>query len=266
MKFLLKEIISSKLYEEIINSYYKQNYISIDFIKDKNIQNYILDNIIFLPYQEKDFSNQISTSKFSSKIIVSGYPLQRSHPPSLSTTPGGTEKIFRILELARKIILILIEYFYAFKKHLLISSNWFVNIDTMDNKDKMEGDFLFEYYLFGWDFKKYEDKNNAYNNYYNKLYEKNLNLKKKFIDIPTALKLLDPDLYNHNTTEFKNILYNDTKTDELKNFNKKGLHDELKFYLEQLGYDTDDKIKNLKKNKSKILAARHTFFENMMIV
>ena len=249
---LLRDIINSKLFEELFQLYSDENLLSFNVLKDKNIQNYIINNIIFLPYDEIMFETQALTFNHSAQIIISGYP--RFSPKKCKNI-----KIHHILELTIKLIRLLHEYIHAIKRYLGICTNGLIYPFTNDdNKDKEEYDsgFMLEFLLFGWKHENYEISQRESKNYNND------DLIEKFINVETALKILDSDLYNYNINSTRNILYNNINDINCINFNKKERNEKLNKFLNDMGFNSEEKIKELKKNNSKIAAGRNNFQGN----
>ena len=117
---------------------------------------------------------------------------------------------------------------------------------------------MFEYYLFGWNKNKCGNLSDSVTKKWNN------NLKNEFIDIPTALKILDPDLYDNDITSIRNILFNNTKDPKCQEFENKKRNIELTNLLIFMGYDTEDKIIELKKDKSKIYASKDSSNGNVI--
>ena len=74
------------------------------------------------------------------------------------------------------------------------------------------------------------------------------------------------DLYNNNLESIKEILYNDKNSKSLKNFENNGLNEQLKQFLFNIGFDSDKKIEELKKNKSTIKVGRSAINNNTISV
>ena len=252
LKNLFREIINSKSFEQLYSLYSDKIYLPKNILKNKYIQNYILDNIIFFPYDEKTVDTQSATFNFNSQIHLSGYP-------QTSILDYKNAKVYHILELARKLIQLMHEYFHAIKRYLAIATNGLIFSKTYDENDKrIEAGFFFEYCFFGWEYDNYMDISINYKN--------NKNLSKKILDVNTSLKILNLDLYNNNLESIKEILYNDKNSKSLKNFENNGLNEQLKQFLFNIGFDSDKKIEELKKNKSIIKVGRSAINNNTISV
>ena len=250
---LLRDIINSKLFEELFEFYSDEKSLSFNVLKDKNIQNYIINNIIFLPYEETMFDTQAITFNHNAQIILSGYP--KFLPMKCKNI-----NIHHILELTIKLIRLLHEYIHAIKRYLGICTNGLISPFTNDdNKDKEEYDsgFLLEFLLFGWNHKNYKINKSELKNYHN-----NIDLIDGMINIETSLKILDADLYNYNITSCRNILYNNENDINCINFKKKERNEKLNKFLNDMGFNSEEKINKLKMDKTKILAKRNTFQGN----
>lgn len=65
-------------------------------------------------------------------------------------------RVFHILELERKLIELMHEYFHAIKRYLSIVTNGLIFSETLDKNDNNEEvGFLFEYFFFGWPHDEY---------------------------------------------------------------------------------------------------------------
>lgn len=249
MKYLIREIIDSKLFNELFQIYSEKSSVCSEFIKDKKIQDYIIDNIIFLPYSEKDFDTQSITLKQSGEILISGYPYN-------DESEYKSFEIHHILENGRKIIIIIHELTHCFKIYLSIATNGIINLETRDDEEKkIEAGFLTEHVLFGWDYKDYK-------NHDENLFKGNENLKNKKLDIKTSLLLLDPKLYNNDISSFRNIIYNKIESEAYINYINGEKNQKYKEFLSQMGYETEQNIEELIKEKATISIARKNSINN----
>lgn len=149
------------------------------------------------------------------------------------------------------------EYFHAIKRYLSIVTNGLIFSETLDKNDNNEEvGFLFEYFFFGWPHDEYINNNIQYKN--------NSDLYYKIIDVNTALKILNLDLYNYNLSSIHDILYNNKNSKSFHDFENKSLNKNLKKFLFDIGFDSQEKLDNLRKDKSKIKAARNISKENMI--
>ena len=102
LKKLLYCIINSKFFEYLAESFSEKNILPNGILKNKKIQNYILNNLIFLPFYQKNFDSQDVTFNHNAQILVSGFPY--SHFKEYDSW-----QIYHILELARKTVEIIHE-------------------------------------------------------------------------------------------------------------------------------------------------------------
>lgn len=249
LKYLVKEIANSKFFEELYSLYSEVDSLPPNILKNKYIQDYIINHISFFPYEENEYDTQAFTLNNNANIIISGFP-------STITCTSDNESVYHILELSRKTIQIMHEYIHAIKRYLSIVTNSLILSETVDeNNEITEAGFLLEYLMFGWDFDNYKDDN--------LIYQGNPNLKNKQFDIETSLKILNPQLYNNDVNSIKYILYN-INSQALKNYKKQNLNNEFREYLKYMGYETKGEIKNLKKDKSQIYAGRSLSNNNVI--
>lgn len=248
---LIKKIIGSKFvkncYEKYTNISDKVEY----FLNDSEIINYIISKILFLPIYELDLNKtQAETNYYDLFMVFSGYPISLLNYKSSII----------ILELARKIIQILHELMHFIKRYLSIITNNMIISTTIESENEYnktnenvemsekksietEAGKIFEHIIFKY---SNEDKNEKI---------KNIDLKNKILDFQTAIKILDPDLYDNDVEGFINIIYNIENSAELKNYQLKDINKELKDFYEFLGIGKD--IEHLKEScNSKISIAR----------
>lgn len=250
MKYLLRVIVNSEFFRELFETYSDEKLMPKNLFENKNIQDYIIDNIIFLPYEEKLFDSQSITFHHNAQILISGYPivLPRKYP---------NLKVYHILEMSRKIVQLMHEYIHAIKRYLGICTNGLILSDTYDDEgNKEEAGFLFEYYLFGWEHNNYKSETKIFNK------KGNRDLKKSKIDVETALNILNPDLYSYDIKSIRNILYKNPEDPINSEFKTKEMNKQLAKFLNDMGFDSEIKISKLKKDKSTIYASRDTFSFN----
>ncbi len=252
LKDIFRDIINSRCFDELFSLYSDYKFLPLNILKNKSIQDYIIDNIMFLPYDEKMFDTQSFTFSFNGQICLSGYPF-------CSTVEYKDQKVYHILELARKLIQLMHEYCHAIKRYLNIVTNGLIYSETYDEKNnKEEAGFLFEYILFGWEHNDYFNNNICYDN--------NRILWKQKIDVNTALKMLNIDLYNYDISSIQDILYNNKNSPSYIDFENKKINEKLVKFLFDLGFDTKEKINILKKNKSTIKVSRNEQNYNLIDV
>jgi hypothetical protein len=232
---LIRKIISSKFikncYEKYTNISDKVEY----FLNDSEIVDYITSKILFLPIDELDlYKTQAETNFYDLFMAFSGFPISHSLH----------KEEWIILELARKIIQILHELIHFIKRYLCILTNNIIFGSTIESENEYnkknenikmceetkietEAGKIFEYIIFKY---SNEEKNENI---------KNDNLKNKKLDFKTAIKILDPDLYDNDVDGFINIIYNVENSEEFKNYEKKETNIELKNFFEFLGIEEE---------------------------
>lgn len=249
MKFLIREFIESKLFNELLQIYSEESSISVELIKNKKIQDYIIDNIIFLPFSEKDFDTQSMTLKQSGEILISGYPYN-------DEGKYKSFEIHHILENGRKVVIIIHEITHCFKIYLSIATNGLINLETRDDEEKkIEAGCLTEHVLFGWDYNEYKDQDE-------KLFKGNENLKNKKLDIKTSLLFLNPELYNNDISSFRDIIYNKIDSEAYIKYINAVKNKKYEEFLSQMGYKDENNLEELLKEKSTISIARKNSINN----
>ena len=244
MKKLLFHIINSQFFQELIQLFSENDILPNNILKNNKIQDYIINNIIFLPYKRDQFYTLAETFYHNAQIAVSGYP----YDSNLYTN----NEIYHLMELARKIIDVIHEYIHSIKRYLNICTNGIISSDTFNNLgENEEAGYLFELYLFGWRNEKYKNFKKLFVNR-----ESNKNLTDGYIDVSTAINILNPDLYENDINTIRNILYKNND-DKCKEFNKEIKNVDLINFLSEMGFNTKEKISELKKDKSKIFASRY---------
>lgn len=230
----MKKILKSKLFKEIWQNYSKvEGVTNYYFEEDENIDDF-LKRINFKKFREKDFGIQADTTDNLS-IITSSLPI------SLIESEKGYS-CYKVLELARKIIILMHEVCHYIKRALSLITNGEIESSTLNTDEKerdiIEAGLYFESLLFGWknNFNKRaksQDKNRKNKNDNN---EENL----KIINITQAIKILDPNTYNKTIKEFKHNFYKNEKIVKIK------MDEKLKLCLAWIGFDLNDYIKNEK--------------------
>ena len=137
---------------------------------------------------------------------------------------------YRIEELALKILTGMHESPHFIKSTYCLISNGKISRTTSDKLDGPEAGFLLEEILFGW----VNDSKNPINfsdfNIPKNIQMNNKSILQKKIDLPTALKLLDPTIYDYDLNHFRKCIF-ETSNEDLKNFNFKNLDNTYKKYL-----------------------------------
>ena len=222
-KFLLAHIVSSKLFKDI---YSKFNNVSesYDYIfNDKKNIDFFISNIIFLPFKASDFGIYGLTNRRDISILMPGYP-EKSICDILHYL------YYRILELALKALTGVHESPHFIKSTYCLLSNGKISRNTSNILDGPEAGFLLEEILFGW----VHDSNNPINlddfNISKNIKMNNKSILHKKIDLPTALKLLDPTIYDKDLNHFRKSIY-EANNENLKNFKYKNLDNTYREYL-----------------------------------
>lgn len=232
MKGLLKQILNSKLFKEIYKKYSNVDKdVEYYFKEERNIDD-LLRRIKFFPFEEINTGRQASTIPKELKIITS----------SKYVSKIGSRKDFvnfKILEIGRKLIIIIHEITHFIKRALNLITNGKVLASTIENDNEdpniIECGRFFEYIVFNWEnpyiiqrakslkkIKKYEEEEE---------FSKILNIKK-------ALKLLDPSIYNKSINDFKKYFYDQEEKKE------EDMNEELKEYLKKINFNITDYFLN----------------------
>ena len=240
LKYLLKHILSSKLFKEIFEHFNNvSSKVEFYFNNPDNIKDYI-KRIIFLPFSNHDLAKFAITDRRYLSVLVAGFP-QNQIRNLLEY------RIYRLLELALRSIALgdhepchFIKAAYSLLTENIISRN-------TSNKDKeIESGFFFEEILFGW--VRSEDK--PLNLVEKGLLKEEIKcnnkaIKNKQIDLITAIKLLDPEIYNTDLDHFRKSIFNLVPKD-LKSFSFSSIKNEkYREYLKSvLNIEKIDNIEN----------------------
>ena len=222
-KFLLAHILSSKLFKDIYNKFNKISE-SYDYIfnEQKNID-FFIDNIIFLPFKATDFGIYRLTNRRDLSIIMPGYP-EKSICDVLHYL------YYRILELALKVLTGMHESLHFIKSSYYLISNGKISRNTPNKFNGSKGGLLLEEILFGLNHGSKNPINLEDFNISKSIQMNNKSILQRKIDLPTALKLLDPTIYNYDLNHFRKCIF-ETSNEDLKNFNYKNLDNTYKKYL-----------------------------------
>lgn len=228
IKTIIKKILKSRVFHEIWENYSEATEITdYYFNNDYNIEE-LLNSIEFYPYDESDFGLQGITFYNELKIVVSSLPI--------NNIKNETDfYIYKILEMARKIMIILHEVSHFIKRSLSLITGGDILNTTIENinedADKNEAGRLFEYVLFdiGNHFEK-KEKNDKQIPIFNEN-NKELNLDK-------ALKILNPEFYENNIEDFRKKFNNGKKVKKSK------IPKELMDYLVLSGFNFDNYCQN----------------------
>ena len=210
LKYLIQQILSSKLFEDIFRNFSDILSVSDYYFKDsKNIEDYI-NRIIFLPFKRKDINKFAITDRRILSILVSGLPENKIN---------NLEKyrINRILELSvRVIILADHEPSHFIKAAYSLIKEGKISRYTSNTDNNIDSGFYLEEVPFGW----IVDKDNPLD--LSKLLSEEIECKNeailnKRIDLITALQLLNPDIYKKDLAYFRKEIFKVSKKD-LKKF------------------------------------------------
>ena len=224
LKFLIKYILSSPLYKSIFQKFSNVSSVAdYYFLDEKNIDDYI-SRIIFLPYKVSEVGKYAITDRDLLSILVSGFPEQ-------AITSLNDYRIYRIIELAlRSVVLADHEPSHYIKAAYSIITERKISRFTSENDKSIDSGSFLEEVLFGW----IKNENNPLDlsefNLVKNIECKNTALIKKKIDLITALKLLDPNLYSSNLSHFRKEIY-EISRDNLVTFSSENLHPKYKSYL-----------------------------------
>ena len=212
LKYLIKHILSSKLFKQIYKVFNNVSEVTDYYFNvSENIDDYI-KKIIFLPFGVNDLGIFAKTDRRMLYVFVAGYP-------ETTICNFDVYRINRILELAlRSIVLGDHEPIHFIKSSNSLLTEGIISRNTSNEDKTIDGGFFFEKVLFGW--KRKEEK--PLDLIGLKLLKKEIEcnndtLKEKKIDLVTALNLLNPKIYNYDLEYFRNSLFKLSKND-LKNF------------------------------------------------
>ena len=236
LKKLIRKILNSKLFKELYLEYSDVNkYVDYYFNEKNNIDD-LLERIKFLPFKENYTGRQGSTTPKHLKIITSSYNISNIESERDFTN-------YKILEMGRKLIIILHEIMHFLKRILSLITNGLVLESTIesekDNPDIIEAGRFFEEILFDWEnpFKSNKKRAKSLD------HKKNSNTREnkdnpKFLNINKVLKLLDSNTYNKTLDEFKNYF----QSDEENEFSK--MENDLKDYIKKINFNIEDYYAN----------------------
>ena len=234
MKNLIKKILGSKLFKHIWGQYSDaQDIVDYYFANEENIDE-LLKNIDFYPYSEDDFCMQGLTFHYELKMIVSGLPISNIR----------NEKDFycyKILETARKIIIILHEISHYIKRALnLITNDEIFNttIEAIGDEypDIPEAGKILENIIFNLD-NPFEKSAEIYEQNPGKVINSDCPVL-RLLNLQKALKILNVRTYDNDILTFKNIINN------RKEIEKNEMDDGLLHYIDSTGFDLDNYFEN----------------------
>ena len=247
LKFLIKYILSSPLFKEIFDYFSRISSIAdYYFLDDENINEYI-DSIIFLPFKVSNTGRYAITNRDLLSVLVSG--LTEKEICGLNEY-----RIFRIMELAQRSI-ILSDHepsHYLKGVYSIITERKVSRYTSKDDKSIDSGSFL-EEVLFGWIHNPKNTLDLSEFKIPKDIQIKNKALQEKTIDLATALKLLNPEIYTKNLAYFRKSIYETSKAD-LEQFSFNNLDDRYKSYLQTV---IDEKtIKNYSNSDISVEASK----------
>ena len=192
LKQLIRKILQSNFFTELEKEFLSDEFIDGNIFQNEDVINEFFENITFAPFNPKLFHIFAYTFSEDLEIIVSGYPLSIANSDYFSSY-----KVNRVLTLSLLVIIILHESIHYIKRLLYYITCGIISRETIIKGKKMEGGWIFENLIFGWDY-------NENDNYY----KKNILLKKKKINLQTAFKILNPESYSSTIKDFTKIIYN----------------------------------------------------------
>ena len=223
LKYLIKVILSSKLFKEIFKNYSNVSSLTEYYFKDeRNIDDYI-NRIIFLPFKVKDIGKYAITDRFMLSVLVSGYPEN-----DIDTL--NDYRIYRLIELSLRSIILgdheplhFIKGFYS-----ILSEGKISRFDSKTNNN-IDRNYFLEEILFGW----VQNKNNPLDlskfHLSQDIKYKNEVFMNKRIDLITAITLLNPEIYSKDLTYFRKSVFEITSED-FKKFSFDNLNPEYPEY------------------------------------
>ena len=230
LKKLLKAIVKSKLFKEIWKNYSNVDDIVDYFFNEEENIDFLLNNIYFIPYVENHLGIKAITTN-NLKILTSSYPISQ-----INTKNDYIN--YKILELARKVIIITPEIFYYLKRALFLITNGIISRTTRTNalqSGNIEARKMFEEIIFDWEYKKKRSKS------HNKKRDGKINYNEvnfKMMGLEKALKILNSNFYDKSINEFRNDFSNSNYYD------KNDISDTLKEYIEGIGFDLENFMNN----------------------
>ena len=224
LKALIKKILKSKLFKELYSNYSNvNNYVDYYFNYENNIDD-LLNRIKFIYFKEKNTGRQGGTIPKHLKIITSSI--------CISNIEDKKDFInYKLLELGRKLIIILHEIVHFLKRALNLITNGNVMGTTIENER------FFEEIVFNLENNKEEEKDWI-----------------RYLNIKKALKILDSNSYNKNINDFKKY-FESEKENEFES-----MDEDLKEYLKKINFDIDNYYKNKQSYENyKIICSRKGF-------
>ena len=246
LKALIKKILKSKLFKELYSNYSNVNYVDYYFNYENNIDD-LLNRIKFIYFMEKNTGRQGGTIPKHLKIITSSI--------CISNIKDKKDYInYKLLELGRKLIIILHEIVHFLKRALNLITNGNIMRTTIENEkddsDIIESGRFFEEIVF-----------NLENNYARKRVKSTKHKKGikeeeekdwiRYLNIKKTLKILDSNSYNKNINDFKKYC----GAEKEKEF--ESMDEDLKEYLKKINFDIDNYYQNKQSYENyKIICSR----------
>ena len=163
---------------------------------------------------------QSISTNYDLNIILSGFPV--------SSEENACQNEYVVIELARKVIQILGELINFLKNFINIYGGGNKVGESSDGEEEIFQNTVLE-----------NDKS------------KNENLKKNLLDLNTAIKFLDSDIYDNNVEGFNNIIHN-IDSDEYEEYKKKKNNEDLEEFFKYIGIDKD--IEDLKSKSTAVIS------------
>ena len=194
----------------------------------------MISRIRFINFGESDTGRQAGTIPKNLKIITSSL--------YVSKIKNKNDFInFKLLEVGRKLIIILHEIVHFIKRALNLITNGIILGSTIEsekgNADIIEAGRYFEQLVFNLENKFIKKRSKS-----SKKREENDDKKEyfNFLNIKKVLKILDPNSYNKNIDEFKTYLESNEEN------NVKTMDSELEKYINEIQFNLKDYYINKK--------------------
>jgi hypothetical protein len=203
LHFLIKHILSSELFKTIFDHFNNvSSKADFYFGNNDNINDYIR-RIIFLPFSVNDLEKFAQTDRRTLSILVSGFPEKLIYDLN-------EYRFYRILELAlRTIVLGCHEPCHYIKSAYSLLTENIISRNTSNTDKDIESGFFCEEIFFGWDNTKNSPLNLVEMGLLKEEIEcQNQAIKNKQIDLITAIKLLDPEIYSKDLDYFRKSIFN----------------------------------------------------------
>ena len=248
LHFLIQHILSSELFKTIFDHFNNVSSMA-DFYFDNNdnINDYIR-RIIFLPFSVNDLEKFALTDRRTLSILVAGFNEKLIYDLN-------EYRVYRILELAlRTIVLGCHEPCHYIKSAYSLLTENIISRNTSNTDKDIESGFFCEEIFFGWVNTKNSPLNLVEMGLLKEEIEcRNQAIKNKQIDLITALKLLDPEIYSKDLDFFRKSIFN-LSPKNLETFSFSSIKNQrYKSYLKQVL--AEEKIKESRNSNYTINAA-----------